>query len=144
MLCRGPGTAIEFPHFQLGEPQRQSPLPYTCQLLTLLALALPPLSLPSGDPPLLSFGFIGHLRGQLRGRWEGTVCPHKGTVGGLSACWAQLILLQEGTLSNGNKLPLCWSPPSAGSGSGRDLLGGSEPPGPVLAAQASGLHVLLK
>lgn len=35
-------------------------------------------------PSPAPLGSHRHLRGQLRGNWEGAMCPHRGTVGGLS------------------------------------------------------------
>lgn len=70
-----------------------------------------PTSLPPTPSPL---GFHRHLRGRLRGSWEGAVqsaqrqwedCRWADVT---SPGRAQLILLQGGTLSNRNKHPLCW------------------------------------
>lgn len=85
-------------------------------------------------------GFIGHVRGQLRGRWKGTVCPHKGTVGDCQPAG----LISSCSWEKHCQMGTSWAPPTAGSKSGREPLRGSEPPVPVLGAQASGLHVLLK
>lgn len=103
MLCRCPGMTIS--------PLPAERVPETGASLYMSApyiVTYSVLSLPSGDlcPPPLSFH--RHLRGQLRGRWEGTVCPQRGTVGGLSSRWPQLSLLRGGTLSNRDKHLLCW------------------------------------
>lgn len=96
-----------------GHRERPSPLP--CQPLASEPLALPPPLPPPSLPPTPSpLGFHRHLRGRLRGSWEAAVqsaqrqwedCRWADVT---SPCWAQLILLQGGTLTTRNKHPLCW------------------------------------
>lgn len=59
VLCRGPGMATEFLHFQVGRPQRQAPLPIHVSPLHCKLLLCPHCPCHQGTQPSFPSALMG-------------------------------------------------------------------------------------